>query len=73
MANDHAEALPRAFGGIAQHLKITIRIAKGRNRALADMARNANRLAGPIINEIHAGFTQQGQSPGIFSDLQRKA
>ena len=58
MANDHTKALPHAFGGVAQHFKIAIRIAKGRNRAPANMARNADRLAWAIINEIHARFAQ---------------
>src|SRR5262244_1067178 len=58
--HDHAETAPVAGKRCPlEHFKITIGIAKRRDRATADVTVDADRLASPVVDEVDVGKPQQ--------------
>src|ERR1700734_701155 len=59
----HDAGEPRAAAGSRpfQHLLVTIRIAEGKDWAPPDEAVDTDRLAGPIVDEIHFGLFNENR------------
>jgi hypothetical protein len=59
MVDDQAEARAVAGGGPFEHREIAVRVAGGEDRALADVADDADGLARLVVDEADAAVLHQ--------------
>jgi hypothetical protein len=52
VVHDHGEARPVARGGPLEHLQVAVGVAERENRASADVALDADGLAGLVVDEV---------------------